>query len=95
VVLVDQTAEKVSAHGPAAGHGWLVSVDRCSQVETAARSDGVVVLEVHGQDPLEVSWPSEQDPVQALGPDGADPPSAKAFARGARAASSTPGYRRR
>jgi len=74
VVFVDEAAEEVSAHDPAAGHGWLVCIEGRSQLQTTVGPDRVVVLHVHGQDPLQVAWPGEQDPVQALGPDGADPP---------------------
>jgi hypothetical protein len=37
---------------------------------------GVVVLEVDSEDLLEVAMPEDQQPVQTLGADGADPRSA-------------------
>jgi hypothetical protein len=49
------------------------SFDRCVLVESSVRASGVVVLQVDGQDAVEVSGVADQQPVQAFDPRGAYP----------------------
>jgi len=56
MVFVDETAEEVPAHDPGAGQGWLVCFEGRSQLQASVWPDGVVVRDVHRQDPLQVAW---------------------------------------
>lgn len=74
VVLVDESAEQVPAHDPPGDSVWLdVVAQWWGQLEAAVRPDGVVVQNVHREDPLEATRTGDECPVQALGPDGAHP----------------------
>ena len=55
--------------GLAGGSGWL-------EPERPVWPVGVVVLEVDSEDLLEMAMPEDQQPVQTLGANGADPRSA-------------------
>src|SRR6266536_3092463 len=76
-VLVDESVEDINALDAAGSVGANAGeVDRGSghvKVDAAVWAGGVVVVDVCGQDPLEVASVEDQDPVQALGPDGAYP----------------------
>ncbi len=75
VVLVDEAAEAVTALDRAAGRGLAAAPRlRRTQVERAVRPLAVVVLDVRAEDVLEVAAVEDQQPVQALGADGADEP---------------------
>jgi hypothetical protein len=76
-VLVQQTAEQVApthsallilgVNGQPGGLIWRLEPER------PVRAVFVVVPDLDPQDPLEVAAPEDQQPVQALGADGADP----------------------
>lgn len=75
-VFVNEPAEDVnpldaSSRLGAASGVWLGDGD--VEVEAAVRAGAVVVPEVVGQDSLKVATVPDQDPVQALGPQGAYP----------------------
>jgi hypothetical protein len=76
-VLVNQAAEQATpvhaawlslAHGEAGGRRWR------RQPKRLARGMPVVVLDLDAQDLRQVPPPDDQQPVQALGPDRANPP---------------------
>src|SRR4029450_10351396 len=77
-VLVEKAAEQVaSMHSSPVvvveerrRGGWIWRVE----LECPMRAVGVVVLDVHTQDLLQVPSADDQQPVQAFGADGADPP---------------------
>jgi hypothetical protein len=46
---------------------------RNTKIDTAVRPGGVVVLQIGGQDAMEMLTVPDQHPVQTLGPDGAHP----------------------
>jgi hypothetical protein len=77
-VLVKQTAEQVTP----ADLGRLIVADegrsgawvRRLKAKRPVRPMGVVVLNVDSEHVLEVAASEDQQPIQALGPDGADPP---------------------
>ena len=74
---MDQSAEDVNAlNAPnlvGTGVGQLDRWNRHVKVDAAVRAAGVVVVNVVGQDPFEVSSVPYQDPIQAFGADGAYP----------------------
>jgi hypothetical protein len=77
-VLVEKAAEQVaSLHSSPVvvveehrRGGWIWRIE----LECPMRAVGVVVLDVHAQDLLQVPSADNQQPVQAFGADGADPP---------------------
>jgi hypothetical protein len=76
-VLVEQAAGAVaSAHTALllADDGWIGGRIRWLEPERPVWPVGVVVLDVDSEDLLEVAAPEDQQPVQTLGADGADPP---------------------
>jgi len=75
---VDEAAEDIetfNAPDPVGAGGRNIDGwDGHVKVDAAVRTGGVVVPHVVVQDPFEVAAVPDQDPVQAFGPDGADPP---------------------
>jgi len=77
-VFVEQTAEQIASTNLAR----LILADnrqpsrsvRCLKPERSMRTMPVVVLDIDPQDLLQVGSSYDQEPVQALGADGADPP---------------------
>src|SRR4030095_10322082 len=72
-VLVDQTAEPIMAHDRAARPPQLAAGRRSRQPERLVRTRRVVVVDVLTKHLLEVPAPNDEQPVQALAPDRADP----------------------
>src|SRR5512132_2015289 len=75
-VLVNQTAEQVLSMQSA----WVILADRgnagwiwCVQAQRSVPAVPVVVLDVDVQGLLEMVPSHDQQPIQALGPDGANP----------------------
>jgi len=74
---VDESAESLASVDL---DGWLRAGDVrappwywCSQLERSVGSVSVVVVDVDPQDALKLSSPSDEEPVEALATDGADP----------------------
>jgi hypothetical protein len=76
VILVDQPSKHVPPADFSRADGLPVigAVQRGGQLKRSVRSMSVVVLGVGLQHPVEVPTAEDQHPVQALGPDRADPP---------------------
>jgi hypothetical protein len=78
MVFVEKSAEQVASMHPA----WLAVADDSQssgwvwrfQSERPVRAVPVAVPDVDAQDLLQVASPDDQQPVQALGADGANPP---------------------
>src|SRR5512132_3048952 len=77
-VLVEEAAEQVASTYPAllilADDGERGRWPRRLQPECPMRAVTVVVLDVHSEHLLQVPLPHDQQPVEALGAHGADPP---------------------
>jgi hypothetical protein len=75
---VHQTAEQVaSAHltwFSLTDDGQSGGLVRCLKLERPVGTVPVVVLDVDPKDLLQMAAPNDQQPIQALGADGADPP---------------------
>jgi len=77
-VLVQETAEQIASVDP----GWRVAADeghsggwiRRLKLQRPVGAMSVVVRDVHPEGPLQVPAAHDQEPVQTLGADGADPP---------------------
>ena len=78
LVLVEETTQPVMSANAAwrtvAGDRRVCDGIRRSQPERPVRAMGVVVLGVDAQDPLQMPSPGDQEPVQTLGADCANPP---------------------
>ncbi len=77
-VLVEETAEQVASEHPAfltlTDDGQLGGSVRRLELERPVWTVPVVVLDVDPKDLLQMAAPDEQQPIQALGAGGADPP---------------------
>lgn len=74
LVLMDEAPEQIGPHDPRVrGRRYRCRAQWWRKVQGAMRPDGVVVLDVDAQDPLQVAGAGDEEPVEALGADGADP----------------------